>query len=216
MRVPVVGIGAGGHAKVLIEILRAGTCYEVAGLLDPRPDSQGQTVLGVPMLGGDSELPRLIAAGIRHFFVGIGSVGDSSARKRLYEHGLALGMEAVSSIHPSAIISPSVRMGHGNMIMAGVVINACTILGNNIIVNTGAVVDHDCWLGDHVHVATGAKLSGTVRVGAGAHIGAGAVIRHNISIGEGTVVGAGAAVIKDVAVNEVVVGVPARPLRRRS
>jgi UDP-perosamine 4-acetyltransferase len=216
MRFPVVGIGAGGHAKVLIEILQAGTCYEVVGLLDRRPDLKGQSVLGVPVLGDESELPRLIAAGIRHFFVGIGSVGDSSARKRVYENGLALGMEPVSSIHPSAIVSPSVRMGHGNMIMAGVVINACAILGNNIIVNTGVVVDHDCWLGDHVHVATGAKLSGTVRVGEGAHIGAGAVIRQNISIREGAVVGAGAAVVKDVGVNEVVVGVPARPLQRRN
>ncbi len=216
MREQVVGLGAGGHAKVLIEILRARDCFNLVGLLDSDPGLKDKLVMGLPVLGDDSMLPSLKKNGVRRFFVGVGSVGDASERKRMYEKGLALGMEPVSSIHPSAIISPSVELGNGSMIMAGVVISSCVKLGDNVIVNTGAVVDHDCCLGDHVHVATGARLSGTVRVGAGAHIGAGAVIRQNINIGDGAVVGAGAAVVRDVAANEVVVGVPARTLRSRA
>jgi len=199
----------------VIEILRAGDRYEVIGLLDPDPELKGKSVLEVPVLGDDSILPCLADQRIKRFFVGVGSVGDASNRKRLYEKGLALGMGPVSCIHPAAIISPSVAMGQGNTIMAGVIINACAKLGNNIIVNTGAVVDHDCWLEDHVHIATGAHLCGAVRVGIGAHIGAGAVIRQNIHVGEQSVVGVGAAVVQDVAPNQVVAGVPARPLLRR-
>jgi sugar O-acyltransferase (sialic acid O-acetyltransferase NeuD family) len=215
MRERVVGIGGGGHAKVLIEILRAHSSFEVVGLLDPNPELRGKSVLGIPVLGDDSLLLDLKEKGIRHFFIGVGSVCDSSKRKRIYEEALALNMEPVSSIHPGAIISPSVEMGNGCMIMAGVVINACVKLGDNVIVNTGAVVDHDCCIASHVHVATGAHLSGGVRVGEGAHIGAGAVVRHNLNIGVGAIVGVGAAVIRDVAAKDVVVGVPARSLQHR-
>ncbi len=214
MREQVVGLGAGGHARVLIEILRSNNNFELVGLLDNNPQLKGKDVLGLPVLGGDSLLPELKAKGISRFFIGIGSVGNASRRKQIYEQGLALGMEPVSAIHPTAIISPSAILGRGCMIMAGVVINALARLGENVIVNTAAIVDHDCWLGDHVHVATGACLSGTVRVGHGAHVGSGAVIRNNIVIGDGAIVGVGAAVVKDVGKNEVVVGVPARPLKR--
>jgi UDP-perosamine 4-acetyltransferase len=211
----VIGLGAGGHAKVLIEILRAQNCFELIGLLDHDPASKGKSVLGLQVLGGDDLLAGLKDGGVKRFFVGVGSVGSAARRKRAYEQALAAGLEPVNSIHTSAIVSPSAIIGRGCMIMAGAVIGTCAKLGENVIVNTGAVVDHDCLLGDHVHIATGAVLSGTVRVGNGAHVGAGAVVRNDISIGEGAIVGAGAAVVKDVAANEAVVGVPARPLSRR-
>jgi sugar O-acyltransferase (sialic acid O-acetyltransferase NeuD family) len=214
MRETVVGLGAGGHAKVLIEIVRAGQLFDVVGLLDPDPRLQGESVLGVPVLGDDSLLPELIKQGTRHFFVGLGSLGDSSARKQLFDKAIAAGLEPIQSIHPSAVISPSSVLGRGSTIMAGVVLNASVTLGDNVIVNTRSVVDHDCWLGDHVHVATGAILSGGVRVEAGAHIGAGAVIRQHVNIGKEAIIGAGAAVVKDVPAHQIVAGVPARPLQR--
>jgi sugar O-acyltransferase (sialic acid O-acetyltransferase NeuD family) len=216
VRPQVIGIGAGGHAKVLIEILRIGGRYDVIGLVDSNLELKGMSILGVKVLGDDSMLAKLRAQGIRHFFIGVGSVGNSSHRKRLYEMCMALGLEPISLIHPSAIISPSVVMGQGNMIMAGAVISSCVTLGCDVIVNTSSSVDHDCCLGDHVHVAPGARLSATVSVGAGAHIGAGSVIRQSISIGNDAVIGIGSAVVKDVAAKEVVAGNPARPLPRRT
>jgi UDP-perosamine 4-acetyltransferase len=210
MAIPVIGFGAGGHAKVLIETLRMSGQFDLVGLLDPRTDVKA--VLGVQVLGGDVLLEELIAKGIQHFFIGLGTVGKSAPRRRLYELAFSLGMKPVSAIHPQAVISPSAVIGLGVTVLAQAVVNASAVLGSNVLINTGAVVEHDCVIEDHVHIATGARLTGAVRVGIGAHIGAGATVRQGVSVGPEAVVGAGAVVLKDIEAKMTVVGVPARPL----
>ncbi|MBI4538157.1 MAG: acetyltransferase [Gemmatimonadetes bacterium] len=209
----VIGIGAGGHAKVVMEILRLTGGHELVGLLDAKRELWGTAVMGVPVLGDDSLLCELHGQGLRHAFIGVGTTGDTKTRRRLYEEARRQGFEMVAAVHPRAVIASSARLGAGPTIMAGAVINADTWLGANVIVNTGAIVEHDCVVGDHVHIATGACLAGAVRVGTGAHVGLGASVRQGIRIGENAVVGAGAAVVDDVPDGVVVAGVPARVLR---
>jgi sugar O-acyltransferase (sialic acid O-acetyltransferase NeuD family) len=214
--VEVIGLGAGGHAKVVIEILKLNSEFTIVGLLDEHGDKAAPEVAGIPVVGNDAMLPELFARGIRHAFIGVGTVGHANRRPELYEHLRRLGFDLVSAIHPSAIISASVHLGAGPTIMAGAVINAGTQVGNNVIVNTGAIIDHGCVIGDHSHIATGACLSGGVTVGQGSHVGVGAVVRQEISIGNYSVVGAGAVVVNDVPDNVVVVGVPAKIHKRTS
>jgi sugar O-acyltransferase (sialic acid O-acetyltransferase NeuD family) len=210
----VVGLGAGGHAKVLIEILLSRGDLEIVCLLDINPKLWGTKCMGIPILGSDDSLPGLFDDGIRQAFIGVGSTGDSSIRRRLYERARQIGFEIVSCIHPNAVVSPSALLGEGSTVFAGVVINAAARMGANVIVNTGAIVEHDCLVEDHCHIASGARLASAVTVGEGAHIGVGASVRQCIRIGRNAIVGAGAAVVHDVPDNTVVVGVPARPLRR--
>lgn len=209
----VVGLGAGGHAKVVIEILRLMGEYEIVGLLDPKRQLWGTEVLGIPVIGDDGLLPKLYSDGVRCAFIGVGHVGDAQPRKRLYEMVRAQGFRVVQAIHPQAIVSPSVEIGHGATIMAGAIINAGARLGKNVIINTGAIVEHDCVIGDHVHIATGARLAGGVYVGTQAFIGMGCSIVQNVRVGCNAVVGAGAVVIEDVPDDVTVVGVPARPCK---
>jgi UDP-perosamine 4-acetyltransferase len=211
MSVPVVGLGAGGHAKVVIEILRLQKTYEIVGLLDPDPSLQGQSVLDIPVPGDDNYLSILYEKGVRHFFIGLGSIGNTTHRRRLHAMALSLGMDPVQAIHPQAIISESASLGPGVTVMAGAIINASVTTGTHTIINTGAIVEHDCVLGDFVHVATGAKLASTVYVANDAHVGAGATVRQCVTIGAGAIIGAGAVVVKDVSAHTTVVGVPARP-----
>jgi len=212
--IAVIGFGAGGHAKVVIEILRLVSEFEVVGLLDPNAELHATDVLGVPVLGDDSLAATLAARGIRHAFVGVGSSASTCLRRRVFDRARGLGFHIISAVHPSAVVSPSAVVGAGATIMAGAVVNAAAIFGVDVTVNTGALVEHDCRLGDHVHVATGARLAGGVTVADGAHVGIGATIRQGVSIGSRSVVGAGAVVIDDVPERVVVVGVPARVLRR--
>ena len=212
--IPVIGLGAGGHGQVVIEILQLMGNYELVGLLDPNFELWNTELLDVPILGGDELLPELRDRGINKAFIGLGTVGDVRPRKKLYQILQNQQFEIVSAIHPQAVISPSVQIGDGITIMAGVIVNSTVKFGNNVIVNSGAIVEHDCVIDSHVHIAPGAKLAGAVQVGAGSHIGIGAVIAQGIRIGNNAIIGAGAVVIKDVPDSVVVVGVPARILKQ--
>ena len=214
MRPKVIGLGAGGHAKVIIEALQEQGDCELMGLLDVNPELHGQTVLGVPVLGSDDLIPQLLQKGIHHFFLGVGSTGDTSLRQRLFLYALARGLEPINVIHPRAVVSPSAEIGRGACILAAAVLNADAHLGENVIVNTGAVIEHDCVIGAHVHVATGACLAGGVSVGEGSHVGIGASVRQAIRIGRNAIVGAGAVVLDDVPDRVTVAGVPARIIRK--
>jgi len=208
----VLGLGAGGHAKVVIEILRLCGCYDIIGLLDRNEDLWGTSVSGIEVLGDDRKLAELYAAGIHDAFVGVGSVQRTNIRKELYDLLRNNGFALARAVHPKAFVSGDIEIGEGPIIMAGAIVNPAARIGNNVIINSGAIVEHDCIIEDHVHVATGARLSGGVTIQTGAHIGIGATIKQNVNIGREAVVGAGAVVLNDVPEGATVVGVPAKVL----
>jgi sugar O-acyltransferase (sialic acid O-acetyltransferase NeuD family) len=206
----VIGLGAGGHSKVVIDMLQVAGTWELVGLLDSNSSLWHTSVLGVPVLGGDNLLSELYTQGITNAFIGVGSIGDTQPRRRLYEKVLQQGFQVVNAIHPQSIIARSVQLGDGVTIMAGCILNADACLGENVVINTGSIIEHDCQIGDHVFIGPGVRLGGTVDIGSGAHVGLGAVVRQNIQIGKEAVIGAGAVVVKDVPDKTLVVGVPAR------
>jgi UDP-perosamine 4-acetyltransferase len=208
--VRVVGLGAGGHAKVVVAILQAAGEHDVLGLLDPRPELHGTDVLGIRVLGGDELLAGLRTDGARGAFLGAGAVRDTALRRGLFSLMLEEGLQPISAVHPRAIVDRDARLGAGATVMAAAVVQPGANLGDAVIVNTGAIVEHDCALADHVHVATGATLAGGVEVGAGTVIGAGATVLPGVKLGAQATVGAGAVVTRDVADGATVVGVPAR------
>jgi UDP-perosamine 4-acetyltransferase len=202
---PIIVIGAGGHAKVVIEALRA-MGRTVTGLIAPAP--VGTLVLGVPVLGNDSMLPRLRAEGIADAVLG---VGDNRVRDALAEHLLALGFDLPPVLHPAAWISPSSVLGAGVVVLQQAAVSAETVFGRAALINSGAVVEHDSEIGGAAHVAPGCALAGHVRVGARTLVGIGSVVRPEIVIGSDAIVGAGSVVVFDVPAGATVMGCPARP-----
>lgn len=205
----IILMGGGGHAKVLIDLIRTDGEYQIAGILDPKLNV-GDSVKGVPVLGGDHELDRFETEGVQNVAIAVGSVKTNSLRKKLFDQCLAADWNMPALVHQRAVIASDVTLSAGVQIMAGAIIQTDTTLGAGTVVNTGAQVDHDCEIGAHVFLAPGVILSGGVTIGDGAFIGAGAVVIQGVKIGNNAVVAAGAVVVRDVEDEALVKGVPAK------
>ncbi len=194
--------GAGGHAKVILDILRS--CgMSVSGIIDDNPhvvEWMGHSVIR------RSEIP----SGSRAII----SIGVNATRKALAEILSCRGISFATGVASSAIVSPSAEIGEGSVVMQGTILQSSCRIGRHCIVNTGASVDHECILEDYVHVSPHATLCGNVHVGEGAWIGAGAVVIPGVRIGRWAVVGAGSVVCQDIPDNAIAYGNPCRPVKK--
>jgi UDP-perosamine 4-acetyltransferase len=203
----IVVVGAGGHAKVVIEAVRASAVFSVAGVVDPR---QVRDVLGAPWLGPDEVLPSLLKQGIGDAVI---AVGDNYLRETIGKRLLDLGYRVPAIVHPTANISPSAQIQAGVVVMAHACVGPLAVLGDFSIVNTAAIVEHDNSIGIAAHIAPGVVLGGSVTIGNRTLIGIGSSVRPGVSVGQDVVVGAGSAVVTNVPNAVTVVGSPARVLR---
>ena len=200
----VIIIGAGGHAKVIADIIyKSGD--NLIGFLDDNLANKGKEIyLGKKVLGTTKDIENYNK---NYFVIGI---GNNSIRKKINNEN---NLKLYTAIHPSAIIAQDVKIGTGSVIMAGVVINPGTVIGKNCIINTCSSLDHDNLLEDYVHISPGAHLAGTVSVKEGTWICTGATIINNITIAQNNIIGAGSVVIKDInEENGTYVGVPVKML----
>lgn len=208
MNKPVIVIGAGGHAKVVVDALLAVQALLV-GITDADRNKKGERLMGISVLGGDDVLADYPPETV-DLVLGVGSVRVSNHRQTLFEKLKAAGYRFRTVVHPSAVVSSQVLLGEGCQVMAGAVIQADATLGANVLVNTRVAVDHDCRIGDHVHLGPGSVLCAGVDVGTGAHLGSGSTILQGVRIGRAVQVGAGALIIRHCADGTCHVGVPAR------
>lgn len=192
--------GASGHGKVIKEILESNG-KKVDGFIDDNPDID--ELLGLPVRHSADEVDEMIV-----------SIGDNAMRKRVVDRLRCKFAKAF--VHAKAVVSQTVTMGEGSVVMPGAVVNAGTVIGKHSVINTCASVDHECQIGDYVHIAPGAHLCGLIQVGEGSLIGAGASVIPCVKIGRWCTIGAGAAVVFDVPDGATVVGVPGRIVWRTS
>lgn len=197
----VIIIGAGGHGKVIADIIEKNG-DKVLGFLDDGTDKTH--IFDYPVLGKTADCVNYPD---KMFII---AIGNNGVRKKIAEN---YKLKYYTAIHPSAVISRNVIIGEGTCVMALSVINADTIIGKHCIINSGSVVEHDNELCDYVHLSPKAVLCGTARVGEGTHIGGGAVVKNNTSITGGCVIGVGAAVVEDIDKEGTYVGVPARKVK---
>jgi acetyltransferase EpsM len=192
--------GAGGHCKVIIEIIE-NIDKKIHSLFEDNPSKEN---LFSYNLTNDPAIFQLESV---QWIIGI---GNNLARKKIAEeHELHYGL----AIDKTARVSRRAVLGDGTVVMPGVTINSSTIIAAHCIVNTNSSVDHDCVLENYVHVSPNATLCGGVFGGEGTHVGAGAVVVPGINIGKWCTIGAGAVIIKDVPHYSTVVGNPGRIIK---
>ncbi len=200
-------VGYSGHAYVIIDIfLNAGRL--VTAYCDA--EEKLKNPYHLQYLGKESGIFNKL----KKFDLFV-CVGNNSIRSKVHLELSKYVHNPVNAIHPSAVISSSVKMADGIMVAANATINPLVELGRGVICNTSSSIDHECVIGDFAHIAPGAVLCGNVKVGQGSFIGANAVIRQGIHIGNNAVIGAGGVIVKDVPDNVIVVGNPQRILAKK-
>jgi sugar O-acyltransferase (sialic acid O-acetyltransferase NeuD family) len=193
-------IGAGGHAKVIVDIINL-IPLQIEGVwVENNTDK-----LFLSYSLGDLKSFKLKKNG--EFII---AIGNNYARKRIAND---LEHTNVIAIHPSSSAANSATIGVGSVLMANASLNAHATIGEHVIINTNASVDHDCKIANFVHISPQVGLAGNVEVGEGTHIGIGACVIQDIKIGKWATIGAGAVIIKDVPDYAVVVGNPGKVIK---
>ncbi|MDD4975467.1 MAG: acetyltransferase [Bacteriovorax sp.] len=212
-KIPIIVVGSGGHAKVVIDIIEQIGNYKIVGITT-NDLNIGSSFFGYPILGTDDILPDYKKKGIRKIAIGVGGFTDNKLRKAIYQNIELMGFEIETLVHPSAIISPRAKIGIGCVIFSGVVINTDVVLGNNVVIATRSSIDHDTNIEDHALVSAGVTIGANDLVGEGALIAIGSVIVSGKKIGKNCLIAAGAVVVSDVADRARFAGVPAREMKK--
>ncbi len=223
MRTPLVIVGAGGHGREVLDVVKAmdaiAPTWSFLGFAaDGGGDLDEVEALGEPFLGavdqlepGGAHCMSTAPAGVSpRFVIGIGS---SAARRSLDERLTEAGWAAATLIHPSATIGARCEIAPGVVITAGVRVTTNVRLGRHVHLNVNSTVSHDCILGDYVTVSPGVNIPGHVTLDNGVECGTGSAFLPGVTVGRDTRVGAGAVVTKDWPPHSTVIGVPARELK---
>ncbi len=190
-------IGAGGHAKSVIDILESMNEYKILGLVD-NAFELGSEVLGYKVIGNDLDLEKLKSLS-KFAFIAIGQIKNPFPRFETYQKLKKLDFDLPTVISPSSIISDKSEIGDGTIVMNGAIINAGAKVGSNCIINSGAIIEHDASIGDNTHISTNSVINGSASVGNNSFVGSGSIIRNNISIGNECIISMGSIIYKNIS-----------------
>jgi len=205
----IVIIGAGGHAKVVIEIINSIGDYEIIGVV-AREDEEKDKIQEYKVFKGDQYLDMFFKDGIKNAAIGIGGFRDNHLRKEMFTKVKQIGYKLPPLIHPSVIISSSVSIGAGSVVYPGVIINSEVEIGENSIIATGSSIDHETIIQDHVLISAGVTVGAYVTVEKEALLALGCKVVSGMTIGERVLIASGAVVVHNLSANDIVFGVPAK------
>jgi sugar O-acyltransferase (sialic acid O-acetyltransferase NeuD family) len=195
--------GGGGHAKMLIDLLRDGNHYRIAGILDDGM-APGTQIMGVPVLGGGELLAGLFTSGVRQAVNGVGGIGNVNVRVKIFDTLTRAGFSVPAVVHPAAFVEPSASLALGAQVFARAYIGGEARVGFGAIASTGCLISHDCILEEYAIISPGAILAGEVHIGRGALVGMGVTINLKVSIGAGAKIGNSATVKANVPERAIV------------
>lgn len=205
-------LGGGGHCKSIIDSLAGCNDYTGISIIEKFGNDHAP-ILGIPIVGFDGDLEKFREQGYTDAFVSLGSIGNTSGRRKLFGLISSFGFCIPNIIDNSAVVSRNSTLGKGIFIGKNAVVNAGSVLGDGVIINSSATLEHDCTIGAFAHVSPGVVLCGNVTIGSDVHVGAGSIVRQQVQIGKNVMIGMGSMVLHDVPDDTVAYGNPCRIVR---
>ena len=216
MNKKIVLLGAGGHAREVLDVIeacrQAGDDVEVLGYIVDKKYGLPGTIINEKQILGDFDWYANRASEL----YAICAVGNPVLRFRFAKRVKSLKGKFISFIHPKATITKWTTIGQGVIIAAGCVLTNHILLGNHVHLNPGCTIGHDTIIGDYVTLTQGVNIAGKVKISDGCFIGTGSNIIDRIHVGEWSIIGAGSTVIHNIPANTTVVGVPGRVIKTRT
>jgi sugar O-acyltransferase (sialic acid O-acetyltransferase NeuD family) len=194
-RLPILLVGAGGHARACIDVIEQSGIFSVFGLTG-LAEQVGSSILGYRVLGTDADLASLRSQ-VGHALVVVGQIKTPQARIALFDMLEKQKFVMPAVVSARAYVSPHAVVGAGSIVMHGAVVNAGARVGRNCILNSQSLVEHDAVVEDHCHISTGALINGGAQIGTGTFVGSGSMVREAIRIGERCVIGMGQRILSD-------------------
>lgn len=210
---PIILIGGGGHCISCIDVINSDNKYKIIGILDTS-EKFGETILGIPIIGNDSDIPNLINE-CNNFLITVGQIKSSVIRRKINDIIKTNNGNLPVIISKRAYVSSNAFIDEGTIIMHNVIVNAKARIGKNCIINTGALIEHDVIINDFCHISTHAVVNGQVQVGINSFLGSNSVIANNVTLPDNVIVSAGACILKTLLDTGTYIGNPARKINRK-
>lgn len=204
-RKKIILVGAGGHAKVIIDTIISCGEYEIVGMIDNA--TKDFNYRNIKIIGTDNDLLQFYKDGIKYAFVCVGYLGKTTTRNRIYKNLKDIGFTIPVIIDNSAIVAKDAIIGEGTYVGKLAVLNADSKIGKMCIINTKAVIEHDTIVRDFSHISVNATVCGGCSIENDVLVGANATIIQGIHIGQNSIIGAGVTVIRSVNAGKTVVGI---------
>lgn len=186
--------GASGHGLVVADVARACGYDDIIFLDD-----------------GNNNYLTFESIKVNHENIPLAfGIGSNQIREKLFRKVCNHGIEIVTLVHPSAIISSSSTIDVGTVIMPMVVVNAFSKIKKGVILNTGSIIEHENVIKSFSHISPNCSFSGNVIVGTKSHIGVGTSIIQGVKVGKNCVVGAGSVIVRNIGNNKLAYGNPCR------
>lgn len=210
MRVIFIGAANPETIRMIGAIKRVSPDFEPVGFLDNDPHKHGKSFYGLPIMGPVADVS--IHAKPDTYFVNL-ITGSARARYEVTVDAVSRGAQLTNFIHPEIDLTMT-RIGVGNYLQEGVIIQAEVEIGDNSSIHIGSLIGHESQIGNSTFIAHAVSVSGCCEIGDGCFIGTNATVLPRTKIGRWSIIGAGAVVNKDIPPYSIAFGNPVRVVRK--
>ena len=211
----IIIFGCGGNSRDILDLIKSinsiSQQYDFVGFLDDDEKLQNKNINGAKVIGKIRDAKKYASC---CFINGIYSLINFGENERII---LSLGIPDIkfaTLVHPSAILTRTVKIGKGSAIFQNCSIMSNTIIGKHVNVQPNCVISHDNFIDDYSFIANSVSTGGYVKFGKNVFIGMNSTIRERLKIGSKSIVGMGSVVLDDIPSKNIFVGNPAKLLEK--